>query len=61
MALNGISTLPSKAARRAAKLAAAQAKRSAVGTNGYRPLHTQDPTEIAPPRATPLPLGRPWK
>jgi hypothetical protein len=55
MAANGISTLPTKAARKAAKLAAAQAKRSAAGTPGYRPLHTLDTTLVSP---TP---GRPWK
>jgi hypothetical protein len=36
MALNGISTLPSKTSRRDAKIALAEAKRQAVGTNGYR-------------------------
>lgn len=36
MALNGISTLASKAARRAAKIALAEAKRQAIGTPGYR-------------------------
>jgi hypothetical protein len=61
MAANGISTLPTKAARAAAKLALAKAKRSAVGTPGYRALHTIDNPEISPPRTTPLKDGRPWK
>ena len=57
MAQNGISTLADKAARRAAKLALAQATRSAAGTPGYRPLHTLMPN----PQQTPLVQGRPWK
>lgn len=61
MSANGISTLPTKAARVAAKLALSKTKRSAVGTPGYRILHTIDNTEVTPPRAIPLPLGRPWK
>jgi hypothetical protein len=61
MAANGISTLPTKAARKAAKLALAKTKRSAVGTPGYRPLHTIDNTQTNPPRTTPLKDGRPWK
>lgn len=61
MAANNISTMPSKAARRAAKLALAQTKRSATGTPGYRPLHTLETTEVDPPRPTPLRAGRPWK
>lgn len=44
MAQNGISTLASKAARVLAKIAAATTKRSAVGTPGYRQLHTYNPT-----------------
>lgn len=55
MAANGISTLPSKAARKQAKLNLAQTKRSTVGTNGYRPLHVLDTSLVAPT------LGRPWK
>jgi hypothetical protein len=55
MAANGISTHASKAARKAAKLAAAQAKRAATGTPGYRPLNTLDTSLVSP---TP---GRPWK
>lgn len=55
MSANGIAYLPTKAARKAAKLALAQAKRSAVGTPGFRPLHTLDTTLESP---TP---GRPWK
>ncbi len=55
MSQNGISTLPSKAARKAAKLALAKTKRSAVGTPGYRPLHTLDTSLKSPIQ------GRPWK
>lgn len=55
MSANGISHLPTKAARKAAKLALAKTKRSAVGTIGYRPLHTLDTSLVAPT------LGRPWK
>ena len=55
MAANGISTLPTKAARKAAKLASAQAKRSAVGTNGYRVNHHVDTSMKSPT------LHRPWK
>jgi hypothetical protein len=36
MAANGISTLASKSSRRAAKIALAESKRQAIGTNGYR-------------------------
>lgn len=36
MALNGISTLPNKSDRKAAKIALAESKRQAIGTNGYR-------------------------
>lgn len=61
MAANGISTLPTKAARVAAKLALAKTKRSAVGTPGYRTLHTIDAPEVSPPRTVPLKPGRPWK
>lgn len=57
MSANGISHLPSKAARKAAKLAAAQAKRSAANTTGSRPLNTLLPN----PQQTPLVPGRPWK
>ena len=55
MSKNGISHLPTKAARKAAKLALAAAKRSAVGTAGYRKLHTLDTTLKSPAS------GRPWK
>jgi len=55
MSQNGISTLPTKAARAAAKLALAAAKRSAAGTPGYRPLHTLNTALKSP---TP---GRPWQ
>ena len=71
MSANGISHLPTKQARQAAKLALAQTKRSAVGTNGYRPLHTLDTTElpsvysgnvaVAQSHPTGLIQGRPWK
>jgi hypothetical protein len=61
MSANGISTLSTKAARVAAKLALAQAKRAAAGTIGYRALHTLDNPQVTPPRPDPLPLGRPWK
>ena len=57
MAANGISTLPTKVARKTAKLALAKTKRSAVGTPGYRPLHLL----MADPQITPLVNGRPWK
>ena len=53
MAANGISTLPTKAARKAAKIALATAKRSAVGTNGYRIYHTYVGTVSPTPH-------RPW-
>lgn len=56
MSLNGISTLADKAARKAAKLALAQAKRAATGTTGYRTNNQL----LANPQATPLVLGRPW-
>ena len=55
MSKNGISTLPTKTARKAAKLALAATKRSASNTNGYRPLHILD-TSLKSPT-----LGRPWK
>jgi hypothetical protein len=55
MSANGISTLQDKAARAAAKLALAQAKRATPATPGYRPLHTLDTT-----LKSPVP-GRPWK
>lgn len=61
MSANGISNLPTKAARVAAKLALAQSKRSATGTPGYRALHTIDNPQVTPPRPTPLNPGRPWK
>jgi hypothetical protein len=55
MSANGISTLPTKAARKQAKLNLAQAKRSTGGTIGYRPLHVLDTSLVAPT------VGRPWK
>jgi len=74
MALNGISTLvgddpvTTKKLRREQKLALAAAKRSAVGTNGYRELnkiagtHTQyvgTTTTSVSGSASPTP-GHPW-
>lgn len=56
MSQNGISTLLDKAARKAAKLALAQAKRAAAGTPGFRINNVLLPN----PQATPLVLGRPW-
>lgn len=53
MAANGISTLPTKIARIEAKIALAQAKRQAIGTNGYRVLNYYIGT------VSPTP-GRPW-
>ena len=55
MSKNGISTLPTKAARKAAKLALAQTKRATTNTNGYRPLHILDISLKSPTQ------GRPWK
>jgi hypothetical protein len=55
MALNGISTLSTKAARKAAKIVLATAKRAAVGTNGYRQNHIFDSTAKSPV------VHRPWK
>lgn len=52
MALNNISTLPTKAARKSAKIALAQAKRQAAGTPGYREYNiyrgTVSPIECHP-------------
>lgn len=42
MSANGISHLPLKADRQAAKLQLAESKRSTTGTNGYRSLNTFD-------------------
>jgi len=53
MAANGISTLASKSSRRAAKIALAEAKRQAIGTNGYRLYNFYIGT------VNPTP-GRPW-
>ena len=55
MSANGISTLPNKADRKIAKLELAKAKRSNVGTNGYRPKHDYDINLKSPTQ------GRPWK
>ena len=53
MAANGISTLPTKEARKAAKLELARQKRATANTNGYRELNkisnSTSPTQ-----------GRPW-
>jgi hypothetical protein len=53
MAANGISTLPNKADRKAAKIALAAAKRSEEYTVGYRPYNVYV-GRVAPE------LGRPW-
>lgn len=53
MAANGISTLSDKAARKAAKIALAQAKRQDPTLNGYRELNVYVGT-VAPEQ------GRPW-
>ena len=55
MSANGISHLPSKSARQAAKLAQAQIKRATASTPGFRPLHILD-LGLRSPTA-----GRPWK
>lgn len=76
MAANNISTLATKEARQNAKLALAEAKRQASGTNGYRALNTLD-TALLPATYAPgdndqanrvdndntggLQEGRPWK
>lgn len=68
MAQNGISTLPTKEARQAAKLALAQAKRQAAGTAGYRYNNVADinslPTKYSGntvvDNAAALVQGRPW-
>ena len=46
MSANGISTLGTKQARQEAKIALAQAKRQATGTNGYRANNIADVTEL---------------
>lgn len=53
MAANGISTLADKAARKAAKIALAQAKRQDPNSAGYRELNVYAGT-VAPTE------GRPW-
>jgi len=55
MSANGISHLASKAARQAAKLALAAAKRATASKAGFRPKHILDVSLKSP---TP---GRPWK
>lgn len=55
MAANGISTHLPKSERRGLKLAIAQAKRQAVGTNGYREYNKY----VAPGTVAPA-VGRPW-
>lgn len=54
MAANGISTLSDKAARKAAKIALAQAKRQDPASAGYRELNVYSGT------VSPTP-GRPWE
>ena len=71
MSANGISHLATKQARQAAKLALAQTKRSAVGTAGYKTLHTLDTKELptvytgnvvtTQSHVGGLIKGRPWK
>jgi len=71
MSANGISTLATKQARQAAKLALAQTKRATAGTTGYRTLHTLDTTELPTlysgnvvvdnANVGGLIKGRPWK
>ncbi len=46
MSANGISNLPTKEDRQLAKLALAQTKRQAVGTNGYRERNDFDITTL---------------
>lgn len=53
MAANGISTLESKSARKAAKIAIAQAKRQVTGTIGFRQYNVYVGT------TSPI-IGRPW-
>jgi hypothetical protein len=53
MSANGISTHLPKSERRALKLALAETKRQAVGTNGYRVLNKNTGTVIPT-------IGRPW-
>ena len=53
MAANGISTLADKAARKAAKIALAQAKRQDPTSGGYRELNVYAGT-VSPES------GRPW-
>jgi hypothetical protein len=55
MAANGISTHTPKSERRDLKLALAQTKRQAVGTNGYRQYNI-----YTPPGTTAPAEGRPW-
>jgi hypothetical protein len=55
MAANGISTHSPKSERRDLKLAIAQTKRQAVGTNGYRPYNVYtSPGTVSPAE------GHPW-
>lgn len=53
MALNGISTLPTKAARTIAKISIATDKRQLSGTNGFRVLNDYIGS-VSPT------IGRPW-
>jgi len=64
MASNGISTLATKASRRAAKIAIAESKRQAIGTRGYRVNHyyigTVSPTPHRPwSQISPVPHDAP--
>lgn len=55
MASNGISTHLPKSERRDLKLALAQTKRQAVGTNGYRPYNVYTSPGTKSPAE-----GHPW-
>lgn len=55
MAANGISNHTPKSERRNLKLALAQSKRQAVGTNGYRQYNIYTPPGTVAPAE-----GRPW-
>jgi hypothetical protein len=55
MAANGVSTHSPKSERRDLKLAIAQTKRQAAGTNGYRPYNIYtSPGTVSPVK------GHPW-
>lgn len=55
MAANGISTFEPASGRRDLKLALAQTKREAVGTQGYRPYNLYIPNGTVSPAT-----GHPW-